>query len=302
MRLQKLTRRPWGAILEFTGPALLLYVAFTIVPLLVTLFNSVHVLRMDLGMQREFVGLQHYINLFTRDRTFRMAIGHSATWAIVSPLLEIPLAFVLAYIVHQGVFGARFFRLMWFLPVLISWVVVGAIFRWVLNYDWGVVNMVLRGIGLDVLTQNWLGNPTTALSSLIAITTWKWTGWNFAILLAAIASIPEDLLDAACVDGANRFQLIWKIVVPLLRPTLVNLILLCFIGKMKVFDLVWIMTRGGPLGHTETVSTYVQKRAFEWYTLDLGYPSAIAVTWFVVVFIAWLFLTRLFRSREAMEF
>jgi multiple sugar transport system permease protein/raffinose/stachyose/melibiose transport system permease protein len=300
--LPALRSRPWGAILEFTAPALLLYASFTIVPLMLTFFNSVHVLRMQAGMQLEFVGLQHYIDLITKDSTFHTAVQNSTIWALVSPWLEIPLAFVLAYIVSRKIPLGRFFRIAWFLPVLISWVVTGAIFRWVFNYDWGVVNVVLNNVGLGFLAQNWLGNPATALPALIAVTTWKWIGWNFVILLAALSSIPEDLLDAARIDGANDRRVIWNVILPLLRPILVNLMILCFIGKMKVFDLVWIMTRGGPLGRTETVSTYVQRRAFEWNTLDLGYPSAMAVLWFVVVFGGWLVFTRVFRSRESLEF
>ena len=125
---------------------------------------------------------------------------------------------------------------------------------------------------------------------------------NMRALLAAIHAIPPEYLEAARVDGATGRQRVRHIVVPLLRPTIVNLAILDFIGKMKQFALVWVMTRGGPKWGTETVATYVVKRAFEWKTLDLGYPSAIAVIWFVLIFGLSYAFTRLLQRREALEF
>src|SRR5256885_15046641 len=122
-------------------------------------------------------------------------------------------------------------------------------------------------------------------------------GFNMVVLLAAIHAIPSDYLEAASIDGARAWQRTLRIMVPLLRPTIVNLVILDFIGKMKQFALVWVMTRGGPMWGTETVATYVVKRAFEWKTLDLGYPSAIAVIWFVIIFGLSLLLTRVLQRR-----
>lgn len=291
---------PWWAIVEFLGPAILLFLAFVIVPLLMTFYNSVHVLHIRAGIaQYQFVGLQHYVELLTEDLFFKTAIRNSVIWAVTSPFLEIPLAFVLAYAVHQKLPLRGFYRVIWFVPMLISWVVVGALFRWIFNADWGIINTVLRPIGLD---HRWIGDPNTALPSLISITTWKFVGFNFVILLAALASVPEETLDAATVDGTNHFQLIRRIILPMLQRTWINLMLLCFVGKMRIFELVWVMTRGGPSGQTETVATYIQKRAFEWSTFDLGYPSAIAVIWFIVVFVSWIALSRIFLRGDALEF
>jgi ABC-type sugar transport system permease subunit len=127
-------------------------------------------------------------------------------------------------------------------------------------------------------------------------------GFNMVVLLAAIHAIPADYLDAARVDGAGAVRRAAHVLIPLLRPTLVNLAILDFIGKMKQFALVWVMTRGGPMWGTETVATYVVKRAFEWKTLDLGYPSAVAVLWFVIIFGLSYVFTRLLQRREALEF
>ncbi len=290
----------WWAILEFLGPATLLFLAFVIIPLFMTFYNSVHVLQIRAGVPKyTYVGLQHYVELFTEDLFFKMAIRNSVIWAIVSPFLEIPIAFVLAYLIHQKLPLRRFYRVAWFLPMLVSWVVIGALFRWIFNADWGIINVVLRPFGLD---HKWLADPLTALPSLISVTTWRFIGFNFVILLAALASMPQEILDAAVVDGTNHFQSIIYVILPMLKRTWISLMLLCFVGKMRVFELVWIMTRGAPSGQTETVATYIQKRAFEWMTFDLGYPSAIAVVWFIVVFVCWVGLSRIFLRGDALEF
>jgi ABC-type sugar transport system permease subunit len=289
-------------ILCFLAPALLLYLGFVLYPVLQTIHNSFFRLDMTRGMKETFVGLGNFLEILRKDETFFAAAQHSLAWGIVSPLLEIPLALLLALVIYRGVPGARFFRVAWFTPMLVSYVVVGIIWRWILNYDWGVPNTLLRAVGLSSLATDWLGTLRTALPSLIGVTTWMFTGFNFVVLLAALHSLPSEVIDAARVDGASDIQLLFRIIIPLLRNTIASLLILCFIGKMKIFDLVWIMTKGGPMWATETVSTYVIKRAFEWRTLDLGYPSAIAVLWFLVILVFSLILNRVLKRDVSIEF
>lgn len=295
-------RTPWGPIGLFLAPAMLLYLGFTVFPFVVTFYNSVHILRMDLGLRAEFVGLQHYQELLTEDDVFRQAVAHSVEWAVASFFLEVPIAFVLALILAQGRRGSRFFRTAWFTPVLITPPVVAIVWLWIFNYDWGVINVLLRQVGLDVLATAWLGNTTTALPALILVTTWMFVGFDMVILLAALHAVPNEYVEAARIDGASYGQIVVRVLIPLLRQTLVNLLILCTIGKLKQFALVYVMTRGGPLWATETVATYVIKRAFQWKTLDLGYPSAIAVLWFLVILGATLTLGRLLHRGEALEY
>src|SRR5512139_1384861 len=294
--------RPWGSILLFLGPALCFYLPFIIYPVLVTFYNSLHTLRMDLGMTYEYVGLQHFKEVLFEDEVFWRSARNAMTWAVVAPCLDIPLALVLAFTLHSKIPLARAFRTVWFTPLLMSYPVVGVIWLWVYNYDWGMANLVLRVIGLGAYAEAWLANPVTALPALILVTTWMFTGFHMVILLTAMHTIPQEYLEAAWVDGAGPWHRAFHIIIPLLRPTLVNLIILDFIGKMKQFALVWVMTRGGPMRGTETVATYVIKRAFEWKTLDLGYPSAIAVLWFVIIFGLSVGLMRFLQRREALEF
>jgi ABC-type sugar transport system permease subunit len=294
--------RPWGSILLFLGPALCFYVAFIIYPVLVTFYNSLHTLRMDLGMVYEYVGLQHFKEVLLEDEVFWRSARNAMTWAVVAPCLDIPLALILAFTLHSKVPFARAFRTVWFTPLLMSYPVVGVIWLWVYNYDWGMANLTLRFLGLGDYAQAWLASPTTALPALILVTTWMFAGFNMVVMLAAIHAIPMEYIEAARVDGAGPWRRLLYIIIPLLRPTIVNLIILDVIGKMKQFALVWVMTRGGPMWGTETVATYVIKRAFEWKTLDLGYPSAIAVLWFIIIFGLSVGLTKFLQRREALEF
>ena len=290
--------RPYGTIVAFLLPALTLYAAFTAYPFFRTLWNSFHNV---LPRRSEFVGFDNYTTL-AGDEFFWRAVRNTLIWASTSPLLEVTIALLLALALYAKVPGARFFRVAWFTPVLMSYVVVGILFVWIYNYDWGPVNVALRALGLHELTRAWLGNPNTALPALIAVTTWMWTGFNMVVLLAALHSLPKEVIEAAELDNCGWGQKLVFVILPLVRPTLLNLVVLSFIGKMKIFDLVWITTKGGPLWSTETVSTYVYKRAFEWSTFDLGYPSTIATVWFVIVLAAVLTLTYAFRLREKLEY
>ena len=290
---------PWYVLITFLAPALLVYAAFTAYPVARTFYNSVLMVE-DLS-SGEFVGLANYIELAS-DSTFWTAVSNTLIWSLVAPALDVTTGLLLALCLYAGVPFARFFRVAWFTPVLLSYVVVAIMWMWIYNYDWGVLNIVLRALGLDALTASWIGDPDLALGSLIVTHSWKWAGFNMVVCLAALHSLPREVIEAAELDACGWWRKLIYIIIPMLRPTLLNLLVLAFIGKMKVFDLVWIMTQGGPLWATETVSTYVYKRAFNWNTFDLGYPSAIAVVWFIVVLVFVAGLMWLFRQRERLEY
>jgi multiple sugar transport system permease protein/raffinose/stachyose/melibiose transport system permease protein len=291
-------RQPWGAIVAFLLPAFTIYTALTAYPVLRTLWNSFHTV---LPRKEELVGLANYVAL-AHDDIFWRSVRNTFIWACASPLAEVTIALMLALALYARIPGMRFFRIAWFTPVLMSYVVVGIIWVWIYNYDWGAANAILRAVGLGGLAQAWIGDPAIALPSLVIVTTWMWTRFNMVVLLAAMHSLPTEVLEAAELDNCGWGAKLWHVVVPLIRPTLLNLVVLSFIGKMKIFDLVWITTKGGPLWSTETVSTYLYKRAFEWSTFDLGYPSTIATVWFVIVLAAVIGLTWTFRQREKLEY
>lgn len=291
-------RTSWPVLMVFVAPALLIYFGLTAYPAFRTIFDSFFTIE---GLERTFVGFANYRDL-AADETFWVAVRNTMIWSFVAPFLDVATGLLLALALYAGVPFARFLRVAWFTPVLLSYVVVAILWMWIFNYDWGILNAMLRAIGLDHLASSWLGDPNLALGSLIVTHAWKWAGFNMVVCLAAIHSLPAEVLEAAELDNCGWGAKLFHIIVPMLRPTLLNLYILAFIGKMKIFDLVWIMTGGGPLWATETVSTYVYKRAFNWNTFDLGYPSAIATVWFGVVCAAVVILNRLLSSRERLEY
>jgi ABC-type sugar transport system permease subunit len=293
-------RPSYATLVFFLGPAVLIFLGFTAYPVLRTFYNSLYLV----GPQgaAEFVGLHNFSGALTSDAVFWKALRNTAIFALVATPLDVFGGLLLALCLYAGVPLARSLRVVWFLPVLMSNVVVGIIWVWIYDYDWGALNMLLRAIGLGALEHSWIGDPATALWAVMAAHLWKWLGFNMIVFLAALHALPADVLGAAELDNCGWFAKTIHIIIPMLRPTLVNLLVLSFIGKMMIFDLVWIMTQGGPLWSTETVSTYVYKRAFDWNTFDLGYPSAIAVLWFITIIAFVAVISWLFRQRERVEF
>lgn len=284
----------------FLAPALVIYVAFIVYPVLRTFYNSVHVIKPH--NVTEFVGVANFATLFKTDPVFWKAVGNTAIFTVVGTIADVAGGLLLALCLFVRVSFARVWRVVWFTPVLMSYVVVGIIWVWIYDYDWGVVNIVLRWLGLGTSAHSWLGNPTTALWAVLVTHLWKWLGFNMIIFLAALYALPTEVLGAAELDNCGWVAKLVYVIIPMLRPTLVNLLVLSFIGKMMIFDLVWVMTGGGPLWSTETVSTYVYKRAFDWNTFDLGYPSAIAVVWSLIILIFVALMTRFLSQRDKLEF
>lgn len=291
---------PLGILIAFLAPAVLLYAVFTVYPVLRTFYNSVHTIK-PRGVT-EYVGAANFIALLTNDPVFWKAVVNTAIFSVVGTVADVLGGLLLALCLFSRVPFARSLRVIWFTPVLMSYVVVGIIWVWLYDFDWGIVNIALRWIGLGGLAQSWLGDPSTALWAVLITHLWKWLGFNMIVCLAALYALPGEVLGAAELDNCGWYAKLVHIIIPMLRPTLVNLLILSFIGKMMIFDLVWIMTRGGPLWSTETVSTYVYKRAFDWNTFDLGYPSAIAVLWFAMILLFVVLMARLLRQREKLEF
>jgi ABC-type sugar transport system permease subunit len=291
---------PWETISLFLGPALLLYGAFTLYPVCKTFYNSLHVMTPPHNVE-QYVGLRNFGSLLAQDMIFRQAVRNTTIFSLVGTVADVAGGLLLALCLFAKVPLARLWRVVWFSPVLISYVVVGIIWVWIYDYDWGLLNTVLRGIGLGSLAHSWLGDPSTALWAVLATQVWKWVGFNMIVFLAALYALPGDVLGAAELDHCGWMAKLVYVILPMLRPTVASLLVLSFIGKMMVFDVVWVMTHGGPLWSTETVSTYVYKRAFDWNTFDLGYPSAIAVVWFIIILGFVALMTGLLRQRDKLE-
>src|SRR5215212_3111021 len=229
----------------FVGPALLVPCAFLVYPAVYTLLLSFHEL---LGFTPEwgpFVGLDNYIQL-AKDGIFWKAAVNSILFVVVRTPLEVTIAFGLALLLNQNIPGRSFLRTMFFVPVVMSLIVVTLIFQRILEPTAGLLNTFLRGVGLDALAHPWLADPATALWAVILVSVWKNVGFSLVILLAGLQGLPGEVLEAARCDGASRWQLTMRVVVPLMRPIIAIAVVLSVIGGLKVFDLIFIMTRGGP--------------------------------------------------------
>jgi multiple sugar transport system permease protein/raffinose/stachyose/melibiose transport system permease protein len=287
----------------FLIPLLLFFVLFLLYPMLKTFYLSFFRLESS-GMNAILrpVGLANFMGIL-KDAVFLQAVRSTLVWAILGVATEIPLGLLLALVLSSRIHGSRLFRVVWFLPVMLSEVIVAIMWSLVYEPRIGLLNHFLEALGLHAWTQIWLGNPRLALYALIAVSTWMWTGFNMVLYLAGISSIPKDLLDAALVDGASKWQQVRHVIWPLLRNLTATLVLLSFTGKLKVFGLPWVATpRGGPLGTTETVSTYMVRRAFFYQTFDEGYPAAMATVWFLVIMVFAVVMIRTLRRREKLEF
>jgi multiple sugar transport system permease protein/raffinose/stachyose/melibiose transport system permease protein len=281
----------------FIAPAMIYYTIFVLYPLLATFYYSMNVIAPVGGkLVTTFVGFQNFQELFT-DKIFFLAARNTLLWGAVGPALEMLVATSLAMVVYFRVPFHRFFRVAWFTPILVSGVIIGLVFRWVFNYDWGILNVGLRAIGLDQLALNWLGRRDTPIWAVIFVHFWATFGFSFVLLLAGLSAISGELVEAAYIDGASKLQAIWHVLLPLLKPTAITVLILSFMGKMHAFHVVWVLTNGGPLHFSETIATYVQKRAFGWSSFDLGYPSAISVVWFSITVIGVGIISRWLKAR-----
>jgi raffinose/stachyose/melibiose transport system permease protein len=202
---------------------------------------------------------------------------------LVSIFIQLPIGLGLALIVTSARRGRRFWRGVYIVPTLMSTVAVAILWRFVYSPDYGIINGFLRAVGLDELAQGWLGQTSTALAAVIAANTWQWAPFYMIIYVAAIVGLDAEVYEAASLDGADGWRTFWYITLPLLRPVLFTTSILSLAGSIKAFDLVYIMTDGGPSNSTELLATYMFRQGFTNYRL--GYASAIAVVMFLITFV-----------------
>lgn len=262
-------------------PGLALYAALVIAPIFQTVLLSFQDWD-GISASRNFIGLQNYLAVLQSARFWR-AFGNNVLWAALS-VLPLVLGLVLAAILVQGrIWGSTFFRICFVLPFTLSQVIVAVIWGWIYQPDWGTVNTLLRGAGLDELARSWLSDPATALTAMNLVGSWTWFGFCMVIFMAGLQSIPTEIYDAADVDGANSVQKFFYLTVPILRPQIRMLSIVTLIFSFKVFDLVFVMTKGGPFQSSEVLGLLIYLQGFSLY--KVGYASATAVVLTILVFI-----------------
>jgi len=256
----------------WVAPACCVLFVFTHLPIL--LEGVLSLLAADGFSTPRFIGFNNYLEVFS-NQDFWEAIGHNVIYTVATVAGKVVLSLLLAVVLNRQLRGRHIFRTILFLPVVLSFVAIGVLWTLFLNFDYGVLNAILHALGLNALRQDWLGSAETALAAVIFVDIWKWTGFHLVIYLAGLQSIPQDLYEAALLDGANVVQRFWRITVPLLRPFTAINVLVASLGGFSVFDLIYVMTQGGPFKATNVAMVEVYLQAFQFNRL--GYAGAMSV-------------------------
>lgn len=260
------------AICIFVVPTLLLYLAIIFIPIIMSVGYST--LDWDGIGEGTFIGIQNYIQMFSNGR-FLNSVINSLLFATVSIVIQLPISLALALILAGGVKLEKFYRTVYFIPVIISTVVIGQLWIKIYNADYGLLNTVLQSIGLENWMNDWLGQENTALVCAFIPILWQYVGYHMLIMYAGAKSISADIYEAAKIDGATSIKTACYITIPLLKPILKVCITFSLIGALKVFDLIYVLTNGGPFYSTEVPSTLMYTTIFN--NFQYGYGSAISV-------------------------
>ena len=267
-------------IVLFLLPGLVVYSVFVVLPSLQAFWISLY--KWDGMGPSTYVGLGNFLKL-TRDALAQKAILNNIYLLIIPTILILILALFFAELIRSRVKGGGFFQIVYFFPNLLSMVIVGIIFLFFFSPNLGLLNGTLRAVGLDSLAKPWLGIPGLVMPSISSVIIWMAAGYYMVLLLAALKNIPQELYEAAMLDGANRFQQFWFVSIPMVWDVLRIIVTLLFLGAIQQFALVWVMTEGGPNGASEVLGTFMYKNAFRYF--NIGYGNAVAVVMFVLVFV-----------------
>jgi raffinose/stachyose/melibiose transport system permease protein len=285
--------RKRATVVAFLAPALLLYVLLVLVPIVQGAFYSAYDWN-GLEPLEEFVGFENYREALG-DTVFLGAVRHVFLIVVLSLLFQLPFALGLALMLNERMHGRALFRLLFFVPFVLSEVITGIVFRLLLQPG-GLMDGTFEAVGLDRQVQEWLADPDVVLYTVTLVISWKYFGFHMIIYLAGLQQVPHELEEAAAIDGASWFQTFWHVRLPLLGPTIRISVFLSIIGSLQVFDMVWVMTGGGPVNASNTMATYMIDRGFE--RSRFGYGSAVAVMVFALSFVIALGYQRFVLRRD----
>ncbi|SFD16755.1 carbohydrate ABC transporter membrane protein 1, CUT1 family (TC 3.A.1.1.-) [Tropicimonas isoalkanivorans] len=263
----------------FLAPAVLLLLVFLLYPL-VSSFRLSFVSWNGLGDGGDFVGFQNWVRL-AHDTLFWRSALHNILLAVFSVVVQLPIAVVLAVVLDEASKGSRILKILYFLPLLMSSVALGVLFKNIYDPNFGPINGILSELGLYSWTQDWLGDPRLALASVIAVVSWQYIPFYMVLFLAALSSFPREITEAARLDGASGRTIFWRLKLPHLQGTFRTAALLVLIGSMRYFDLIYVMTGGGPENASEVMATYMYRTVFA--SFELGYGSTIASAMFFII-------------------
>lgn len=261
-------------------PPLVLFIGFVLVPIVFAAWYSLYNWS-GYGPLTDFVGFQNLSGVITGP-VFHQSLEHNLIIAALSIIIQLPISIALALLLNRRLRGQTFLRLAVFAPWVLSEATTAVLWLLLLEPG-GFVNQLLQAVGLGGLVHQWLASTSLVLYTLFFVITWKYIGFGIVLLLAGLQGIPAELREAAAIDGASPWNVTRRVMLPLLGPTVRIWIFLSVIGSLQLFDVVWIMTQGGPANASSTMLTYLYYNGVERY--QFGYGSAVAVVLFVISFI-----------------
>jgi len=274
------------------APALLVLLSLSIYPLIYSITVS---------FQTETAsGLVWTLKNFTRlltDGFFLTAMLHTLVFAIAALVLEFSIGLGLALLLNSQTRARGFFRATLLVPMMLPTVVVGVVWRLMLNPNFGAINGTLKRVGLNTDVLTWTASPRLAFLSVVIVDVWQWTPFVFLVLLAGLQAIPQEPYEAALIDGSNRWQTFRHVTLPLLKPAILIALLLRTMDLLRVFDQIFILTEGGPGFATETISLYIYRTAFRFF--DFGYAAAMSFVLLALTNVISTIYIRLLQSKEA---
>lgn len=292
-KLQKKTSQKGDlfSALLFLSPTLIIFTAFILFPVIFSLFLSFQKWNMFSG-DTTFVGFDNYIAMFQSEE-FWQVLKNTAIYTIGTVPLNMALSLWVAYVLNKKIIGKKFLRTAFFAPVIISPVAAAVIWRWLYDPNFGLINYFIAFLGIDAI--NWLNEPTAAMFALIIMGVWKTFGINMVLFSAGLQGIPDSYYEAAELDGAGKWAKFWHITIPMLSPTTFFILIMSMITSFQVFDIVYVLTSGGPMGSTKVLVFYVYEYAFKFF--EMGYASAISYILFALLFILTMIQIKFMKSK-----
>ena len=287
-----LSRKKWPIVVGL-APALLVYIVFAIVPIIISFYYSM--MDWDGFTEMRFIGLANFKEALT-DPVFWLSVKNNMYVVAASVLGQIPIALFVALLLNQKLKGGKIFRTIGFMPVVISTVIISLVWGMMFNSRRGLFNNLLEVVGLEQFTQNWLGDPKWAMISVCITIIWQFVGLYLIIFLAALQNIPREIYEASEIDGASGFKQTIFITLPMMWDTIIIAVILCISGSLRTFDLIYVMTTGGPGNSTTVMAMYMFDKTFS--STRYGYGSAISLFIFFFSLALILLATKLLKRKN----
>ena len=284
----------WTPYVFLIAP-LALYTIFMIFPTVYSFFISLH--NWDgLSGVREFIGLDNYVEVLTEDEIFKVSIANNVRWAILSEIIPIVLGLVMAFVFNSKMKGFGFYRSAIFFPSVLSISTIGLIWRWLYDPNLGLLPEIVRIVTGGRVSFNWFANPEHTIYYLIIAGSWAYSGLCMILFMGGIKSVPEGTIEAAYLDGATRMQRVFYVILPQMKNSINIVLTFTLINSFKVFDLIYVMTAGGPGRMTNVMATWSYYSIFRYY--EYGPGSAMSIIMAIILVIGSLIINKIVRMQK----